>query len=182
MAKVLLAHASFDGCTRAIAARIATTLIAAGHTVTQCRVEDVRSGALEAHDAVVLGSAVRYGKHKPSMRAFVKAHVEALDGRANAFFSVCLSAGGPNPNPALAGGYIEAFCRHTGWTPHQAVSFAGSLPYRSYNPLLRLMMRFIAGRAGGETDTSRDHAYTDWTAVDHFANDFAAGLKVAEAA
>jgi len=34
----------------------------------------------------------------------------------------------------------------------------------------------ISKRKGGPTDTSRDHEFTDWTAVDRFAHQFAAAL------
>jgi menaquinone-dependent protoporphyrinogen oxidase len=34
-------------------------------------------------------------------------------------------------------------------------------------------MRFIAKRAGATTDTSRDHEYTDWQALDRFADELA---------
>jgi len=35
-------------------------------------------------------------------------------------------------------------------------------------------MKKIAGAGGNPTDTSRDHVFTDWAAVDRFAADFAA--------
>jgi menaquinone-dependent protoporphyrinogen oxidase len=43
------------------------------------------------------------------------------------------------------------------------------------------MMRMIVGAAGGDTDTSRDYEYTDWPAVDRFAQEFAARLQPAVA-
>jgi len=58
----------------------------------------------------------------------------------------------------------------------QVTSFAGALLYRRYNPVIRLLMRFIVGAAGGETDTSRDYEYTDWKAVERLAADLAADL------
>jgi menaquinone-dependent protoporphyrinogen oxidase len=32
-------------------------------------------------------------------------------------------------------------------------------------------MRVISRREGGDTDTSHDHEYTDWQAVEQFARD-----------
>lgn len=40
-------------------------------------------------------------------------------------------------------------------------------------------MRRIAARTGGDTDTSRDHHYTDWEEIEALALQFAAGLKEA---
>jgi menaquinone-dependent protoporphyrinogen oxidase len=39
--------------------------------------------------------------------------------------------------------------------------------------LTRLVMRYIAKRAGGPTDTSRDYDFTDWNALARFAGEFA---------
>ena len=50
-------------------------------------------------------------------------------------------------------------------------TFAGALRYSRYGWLKRRLMRSIARREGGDTDTSRDHVYTDWDAVDRFAVD-----------
>ena len=42
------------------------------------------------------------------------------------------------------------------------------LLYTQYNVLIRFVMKRIAKHAGGATDTSRDHEYTDWVALDQF--------------
>jgi menaquinone-dependent protoporphyrinogen oxidase len=34
-------------------------------------------------------------------------------------------------------------------------------------------MKMIVSFSGGETDSSRDYEYTDWSAVERFARDFA---------
>ena len=39
------------------------------------------------------------------------------------------------------------------------------------------MMKLIVAHAGGETDASRDYEYTDWAAVDRFAEAFAERLQ-----
>ena len=177
MARVLVVFASLDGQTARIAERIGTVLRQAGQAVTVLPADAPEAWrAIEAHDAVIVGGAVRYGRHRRSLRNLVRACASAIASRPNAFFSVCLSAGGPGANPAAARGYIEKFCALTGWKPRAAASFAGALRYRNYNPLVRLMMRVIVGAAGGEKDTSRDYEYTDWQAVDRFAAEFASGL------
>ncbi len=54
---------------------------------------------------------------------------------------------------------------------------AGALLYTKYNLLMRWIMKRIAAKAGGATDTSRDYDYTDWTDLEVFAGDF--GKRVA---
>jgi len=134
------------------------------------------------YDAVIVGSSVRYGHHHAQVEALVRANLEAIAARPNAFFSVSLSAGGPGARPATASGYLEEFLRRTGWQPRSVALFAGALRYTRYNPFIRFMMRLIVGAAGGETDTSRDYEYTDWQAVERFAGEFCAQLESAHAA
>jgi menaquinone-dependent protoporphyrinogen oxidase len=54
---------------------------------------------------------------------------------------------------------------------------AGALLYRQYGAIVRLVMRFIAMQTGATTDTSRDHEYTNWEALDRFADELAADVE-----
>ena len=183
MARILILFASFDGQTGRIAARIRTVLRTAGHAVTLRSADAPEAGGrIEDHDAVIVGAAIRYGRHARSLERLVRERARAIAGRPNAFFSVCRSAGGPGAKPAEASRYVEEFRARTGWEPRVTASFAGALLYRKYNPFIRFMMRLIVGAAGGDIDTSRDYEYTDWLAVDRFASAFAARLGVAKAA
>ena len=51
--------------------------------------------------------------------------------------------------------------------------------YTQYGSFKNLVMRWIAKRAGGDTDTTRDREYTDWAALDAFAEAFATELAEA---
>jgi menaquinone-dependent protoporphyrinogen oxidase len=46
---------------------------------------------------------------------------------------------------------------------------AGALKYSRYPLPLRWLMKRIAAKAGGDTDTSRDYEYTDWAQVEAYA-------------
>lgn len=178
MAKILVLYASFDGQTERVAQRLCEVLVRAGHAVTLRRAgEALTARGVEEHDAVIVGGAVRYGRHARKLEELVGACAGAIASRPNAFFSVSLSAGGPGAKPATAGRQIEEFCVRTGWRPQEVAAFAGALRYRKYNPLIRFMMRLIVGAAGGDTDTSRDHEYTDWEAVERFAARFSGRLQ-----
>ena len=65
----------------------------------------------------------------------------------------------------------------TGWNATHVHPVAGALLYRQYGVIVRLVMRFIARQTGATTDTSRDHEYTDWEALDRFADELAADVE-----
>ena len=178
MSRILVAFASVEGQTRRIAERVGEVLTRAGHSVTLRSIVDGSASSVAAHDAVIVGASIRYGHHARALEQAVRARVAEIASRPNAFFSVSLSAGGPGAKPAAAQGYIDAFRQRTGWTPQRTASFAGALPYTRYNPFIRMLMRFIVGRAGGETDTSRDYEYTRWEDVERFAREFAARVGI----
>ncbi|QJR14230.1 flavodoxin domain-containing protein [Usitatibacter palustris] len=174
MSRVLVVFASVEGQARRIAERIGAALKAQGHGVSLVPADSIGlADEVSLHDGVVVGGSVRFGSHSRALISFAREARDAIDSRPNAFFSVCLSAGGPNPKPAVAQGYIDAFMTATGWKPRRVAGFAGSLLYSRYNPILRFVMRLISRKAKGETDTSRDYEYTDWGAVDAFARGFA---------
>ena len=66
----------------------------------------------------------------------------------------------------------QRFIDETGWKPQRVQPVAGELAYTRYNLVVRLLMRWIAGKAGRATDMSKDHVYTNWSVL----NEFAAGL------
>ena len=183
MARIAIIFGSIDGQTARIAERIGATLARAGHAVDVAPAGPPGIAAsLAQYDAVIIGSSIRYGHHRPQVEALVRANLGAIAARPNAFFSVSLSAGGPGARPATASVYVEEFLQRTGWQPRSVALFAGALRYTYYNPFIRFMMRLIVGAAGGETDTSRDYEYTDWQAVERFAVEFCAQLEPVHAA
>jgi menaquinone-dependent protoporphyrinogen oxidase len=174
MSRVLIVFASSFGQTRAIAEAIGARLRVRGHTV---ELADARSAAPLAspsdYDAVVLGSRVQFGKHAEEIVDFVRRHKAELVQRPTSFFSVSMAAAAGGADPA---GYLGAFFAATTWRAPRAVAFAGALPYRRYGRVLRFVMKMISRRAGHATDTSKDHVYTDWSAVTAFADAIADDL------
>jgi len=133
---------------------------------------------LEGFASVVLAAPVRMGKYAPQVAAFVKQHRSELERMPSAFVAVSLSEAGAEQagvTPARRAKYAayvhrvnERFFKRTGWHPTRIKSVAGALAYSRYSVLLRLVMLQFARRFGGSTDTSRDHEYTDWSALDGF--------------
>ena len=178
MANILILFATIDGQTERIARQIGATLDREGHAVTfKAEHEPGLTRALEEAHAVIVGGGIRVGHHSRHLVKLVHDYRGSIAARPNAFFSVCLSAGGPGARPAAAIGYIDDFVRATGWQPAAIASFAGALRYTRYNPFIRFLMKLIMGATGGETDTSADYEYTDWAAVERFALQFARQLE-----
>ena len=177
MSRILLLYASVEGQTALIAERIAQTLRKCG-----CSVDMAPAGTqadFAAYAGVIIGASIHYGHHPATLRALVRRQRDVLAARHNAFFSVSLSAGGPRPKPAAAQRYIDKFLRRTGWQPQLVASFAGAVKYSVYGPIKRRVMILFVGLGGGETDTSRDYEYTDWAAVERFADAYAQRLRPA---
>jgi menaquinone-dependent protoporphyrinogen oxidase len=184
MARAVILYATSEGQTARIAERLARTLRDRGHAV-EVRQADAQattlSAALSGSDGVIAGASIHYGHHPASFRRLVRRHRDVLAARPNAFFSVSLSAGGPGAKPATARRYMSDFLRQVGWQPAMAATFAGALPYSKLGAFKRRLVLVFVRLAGGDTDTSRDYEYTDWSAVDRFAADFARLLPNADA-
>jgi menaquinone-dependent protoporphyrinogen oxidase len=144
--------------------------------------------ALRINDyaAAVLASPVHAGKHEASMTKFVKQHVAGLERIPTAFLSITLSEAGaerttatPEEHARFAADVqmmIDTFVKQTGWKPGYIKPVAGALLYNKYNFLIRFVMKRIARKAGAATDTSHDYVYTDWVALDRFADEFARAI------
>lgn len=183
MPRILIIYTSIDGQSARIAERIAARLRAASHTVTLRRAQAVEVlWEAATHDAVIVGGNIRYGHHLPALEEVVRERRGELEARPTAFFSVCLSAGGPGARPDAVRRYQQTFFQRTGWKPGRTTSFGGALLYTRYTAFTRFMIRLIMTITGGDIDTSRDYEYTDWEAVEAFADDFAADVAAARRA
>ena len=63
--------------------------------------------------------------------------------------------------------------RQRGFRAPHVLPVAGALTYPKYNPFVRFLMKRIARAEGGSTDTTRDHEFTDFAAVERFVERFA---------
>lgn len=171
MSHILLAYATGEGQTAKVARTIADDLVDRGHDLTTVQIHDPPEPVdIEDYDAVVVGASIHVGKHQEYLLDFVRDHRDALAARPGAFFQVSLSAASTDPERrADAESYIRNFREMTGWNPTVVGNFAGALRYSEYSFLKRLMMKRIARKATGDTDTGRDYEYTDWDDVEAFA-------------
>jgi len=185
MTSIVIAYASREGQTRRIAERMAARLRARGFAVdlTDVKQDVPPQFDLARYDAAILAASIHIGKHARRMLAFVRRHRAELERKPTMFLSVSLSAAGAVDAKATArrrasaaanrDEMIARFLRATGWKPGIVHPVAGALLYRQYGVLVRAMMRVISAMVGASTDTSRDHDYTDWDAVDRYADEVA---------
>lgn len=172
--QILIVYGTSYGQTAKIARRIAEIIMARGEIATTINADAVpRDLVLTAFDGVIVGGSVIRGRHQRSVRQFVLDHRDGLDSMACAFFSVSGSAGNrTDAGRADAQRCLDQFLRDTGWRPGTTQTIGGAMTYTKYNPVLRWIMKQIAKRNGGPTDTSRDHELTDWSQVQRFVDRF----------
>jgi menaquinone-dependent protoporphyrinogen oxidase len=173
MANIGVFYATRHGQTAKIAERIAARIRAHGHTVEvlRCSRRGEPPFGPARFDGVILGSSVQGGRHHREIERLIRAHGPFLERSPSAFFSVSLSVqGAPPKGPRAARECVDKTIALTGWHPRRIALFAGALPYTHYNWLVRFVMKRIAQGQGGDTDTARDYEYTDWSAVDAFAD------------
>ena len=174
MLRLLVAYTTYDGHTAKIAERIASTLRQANCAVELCDIARSRTDRPpEDYDGVIAGGPLHGGKHHPQLLKFASQNCDALNKQPSAFFSVSLSAAGNVEQQGDATRCLNEFLDDAGWKPSATAIVAGALLYRKYGFCTRWMMKMIVKRGGtGDTDTSRNHVYTDWDAVDEFAKEF----------
>jgi len=171
MARILIVYGTTHGQTARIAAGVAGTLRAQGAIVD---VHDVCTGPRpEPYDGILVAASVHVGKYQTAVVRWAQSHRAVLNSKRTAFLSVCL--GVLQRDPAVQrhlAEIVERFTTTTAWTPMVTKHVAGALLYTKYNWLTRFVMKRIAKRAGGDTDTTRDYEYTDWADLERFAAEF----------
>ena len=172
--RLLLAYASMYGQTEKIARHIAKRLEAGGAQVTVRPCTDVGPDTpLDHYDAVLVGGPVIRQALHVEARRFVAERSAELSRLPSAFFLVSGAAGSQHESEREAArGIMNRFLEEADWSPPARASFGGAIPYTRYPLLLKWVMKWIAWRNGGSTDTSRDHEYTNWDQVDAFAESF----------
>lgn len=176
MCEVPVFYATTDGQTRRIAERIAQELRRRGLVSAAIDLDSTAASNVDWNlvRAVGFGASLRAGRHQAVASTFARQHREALGSRPSLFFSVSLSAGSKRAEErAAAERLAQTFVTTAGWKPLMVACVAGCLAYTRYGWFTRLLMRRIARKEGGPTDTTRDHELTDWTAVSEMARHFA---------
>lgn len=169
----------FDTChghTQKIARSVAMQMQNRGMDVTLRSVRSDDSPSFSQLDAVIVLAPIHTGHHSRHLRRFIQDHKVALACIPTMFLSVSLSAAGDPAQQDDAIRVMEEFLDETKWRPTMQHIVEGELAYRRYTWLTRLLMRIIAWRAGGNTDTRKNHVYTDWERLERHVDDFVDAL------
>lgn len=177
---ILIFYATLEGQTAKIADRIADILQSKGHEVTNQPIQHLPANLnIQDYDAAILGGSIHIGKYPKELKKFVRQHTSWLNNIPSAFFTVCMAINSQQEESrqeALV--YSENFTKETDWHPTLMATFAGAVKYTQYNFITRFIMKQISRKEGGSTDTSHDHEYTNWEAVERFSEQF--GKKLDE--
>jgi len=183
MSRILIAYNTHEGQTAKIADALAAEARARGHEVDELDVaEDDSSYDFQVYDGFIVGGPINRLHHDAALVDFVVRHLELLDERPSAFFSVSLTAASDEAeHQAAAQKLAQDFFHDTGWHPEVFDCVAGALMYSKYDPVVKQVMRLIAWMNHGPTDTARDYELTDWEGVRRFASDVVATIDEGEA-
>jgi menaquinone-dependent protoporphyrinogen oxidase len=185
MKTILVLYATREGHTRRIAEYVAANLRDKGFSahLVDARLIPV-DFSIATNSAAILAASVHAGKHEPEAVGVIRRYRTELEQMPAMFLSVSLSQAGAqaaaatseqrNQAAADVKAMISLFLNQTGWHPTRILAVAGALMYSKYNFLIRFIMKRTARRAGASTDTSRDHEFTDWAALDRALTDFVA--------
>ena len=168
--RILVAYHTVEGQTARIAECIASVLRTTGNLVDIVVVDE--APAPDGYDTVVTGGSIHAVHHSRALVHYLKEHAPTLNEMPTALFQVSLTSTNPDEeHTASAQGMVHELLEKTGYEPDIVGLFAGALVYTQYGWFKRRVMRAIVKRERGDTDTSHDYEYTDWTAVEQFAND-----------
>ena len=173
--RVLVLYGTTDGQTGKIAGELAASLCAMGCLACAVNADGALKRVRARHYAgVIVAASVHASGYQRSVRRWIRANALDLERLPTAFVSVCLGVleGKPAVDRKLSD-IARRFVTSLGWTPGEVKTVAGALRYTRYSWLKKLVMRRIAARAGGGTDTTRDYEYTNWDEVRSFARQFA---------
>jgi menaquinone-dependent protoporphyrinogen oxidase len=172
MSPLLILYGTSDGHTAKIARFLASEL---GWYGVKVDVADARVSNPSPADyaGVLVAASLHAGRYQRAVVRWVRAHAEALRGKPAVFVSVCLEMLHKDLMVHRElGGIVNRFEARTGWKPTRVKWVAGAVPYTRYGWLKRTLMRRRMKKAGGSTDVSRDHDYTDWADLREFAGTF----------
>ena len=172
--RVLVLYGTTEGQTRRVAIELGIALQRFGVEAHIFMASPSAPGP-GGYAGVIVAASLHAGKYQRSVREWLETHAVGLASKPGAFISVCLMARDPRQETQLRlVAIMREFVDSCGWMPAYLKPVAGALVYTQYGWLTRWFMKRMAARTGGDTDTSRDYEYTDWTDVRALAREFAA--------
>ena len=156
--KLLVVYAARAGSTGEVAGVISERLCAMGFDAELRPVETVSS--LDGYQAVVLGSAVRYGAWLSEMTKFIKSHRSELAQVPLAIFTVHMGALGDDAaSQSTRAAYTKAINALV--TPRDAVFFAGKVDLATLSFFERIAVKLARSPLGDKRDWDRIRRWAD---------------------
>ncbi|WP_299671014.1 flavodoxin domain-containing protein [uncultured Polaribacter sp.] len=175
--KILIIYGTSEGQTRKIARFMEDILQDENHKVVIADATE-EPPKPDDFDVALIGSSIHMHKYQSSIYEYVLQNKDILNKKPSAFFSVCLAvASDIDEEHKEANAIAEKFLKQTGWQAREINHIAGAIKYTKYDYFRRLIMRMIAKKQGGNTNTSKDHEYTNWDAVKYFVLDFVSKIE-----
>lgn len=163
--KILITYGSHAGSTAGVADAIAKTLSENGAVVEVKPVENIRN--IQGYNAVVIGTNIRAGHVKSSVKGFVARNKQALREVPVALFAVCLTMKDDTPgNRAKVSSWLGPL--KTGFVPAGEGLFAGKVEFAKLGLFARFILEKMAKLPEGD--------YTDRDAVRAWAKQMAEKL------
>jgi menaquinone-dependent protoporphyrinogen oxidase len=170
MPRILVLYGTTDGHTAKVATALADAMRSLGADVDVVNAKLRVPPGPDVYAAVIVAASVHVGGYQRTVRRWLRTHATGLRAKPTAFVSVCLGVLQQDPSvDREIERIMQRFFRRTGWQPDVTHVVAGALPYTRYNWIKQWVMRLIAARMHGDTDTTRDFEYTDWQDVKAFA-------------
>ncbi len=156
--KALVAYATRAGSTGEVAQAISERLCAMGFDAEVQPVDSVRS--LSGYQAVVLGSAVRYGAWLPEMTKFIESQRSTLARLPSAFFTLHMQAlGDDDASRAARAGYTKSVRAVV--SPRDEVFFAGKVDPSTPSFFERMAVKLVKSPVGDKRDWDRIRRWAD---------------------
>lgn len=173
--RILVLYGTSEGHTQKVATFVAALLRQRGHDVSLLDPrEQPVTLRLPDFDAAIIAARVHAGLYQRRIMRFVRNNRPWLDTVPNAFLSVSMMAANLRlGDMARAEGYVTRFVRRTGWTPRRIVHVPGARLYTRHNAIGRWILGVVDRNL---LDTARDHIWTDWAALERFAETFDASI------
>lgn len=164
--KLMIIYGTTEGHTRKICEFLKNKAEKSGHH-TELFDATQHPPSPDNYDAIIIAGSVHAGTYQNSVRHYAEEWHKELNNMKSLFLSVSLAAAtDEHETRDELSKQTEKFLLQTGWNPKHIEYAAGALLYTKYDFFKRLLMRLISKRSGGDTDTSKDHEYTDWKRVE----------------
>ena len=168
MNNILIIYSTTDGHTLTISKTIANYLKTNSNILVtpliNCKKDDLKN-----NDVIIIGASIRYGKHNPKVKEFIKNNLMILETKKSAFFTVNVVARKENKNQPETNPYLIKFLKSITWKPDIVDVFAGRLDYPSLNFWDKQIIRLIMYITKGPIDLKKTYEFTDWNRVESFA-------------